>query len=97
MSRRPLVNRDSLPRSRALEEIAQADAAYSHTAFIDALPSKRNPEVRVTLVTRECSACGRVALDVRAPWRGDGALCSSGVGCQGRADRDAKRVAGVLR
>lgn len=90
--RRPDVARTRVSPSRADTEIASAEAAYSHTAFAETLSQRRGP-VAVTLVRRTCGACGRTSLDVRAPWRGEGALCSSGTGCQGRADRAAKRGA----
>ena len=68
------------------------EQGYSHTAHLREMPPTRRARVRVSVVARTCATCGRVALDVRAPWRGEGALCSSGVGCQGRADRAAKAV-----
>ncbi len=93
MTRRPPIARTRLPRARAAAEVAATDDAYAHMMFAPEAPSTRRAPVRVTLVARACGACGRVALDVRAPWGDEGALCASGVGCQGRADRHAKRGA----
>lgn len=91
MTRRPAIARTRLPRARAAAEIAATDDAYAHMMFAPET-SIRRPTVRTTLVARTCGECGRVALDVRAPWGDEGALCASGVGCQGRADRAARIV-----
>ena len=91
--RRPDVTRSRVSRSVADAEIAAAEAAYTHTALAPEPLSLRRARVAVTLVRRTCSECGRTALDVRAPWQGTGPLCSSGTGCQGRADRAVKRGA----
>lgn len=74
-------------------EVAAVDAGYTRDDVLTV--NRRRERVTVTMVERVCSGCGRKGLDVRAPWGGEGAMCASGVGCQGAADRAAKRAAGA--
>lgn len=79
--------------TRRAQEVAAVDAGYTRDDVLTV--TRRREAVTVTMVERVCSGCGRRGLDVRAPWRGEGAMCAAGVGCQGIADRAAKRMAGV--